>query len=114
MLGRLTRWLRVLGFDTQYDPALHDAALVRLARAETASSSRETDICSASGIRRTRWRSRGNASGPDFTTRRGAGKTGSISASPQRRAGLRPQAVLEYLRNARPRRRDESIPLKSS
>jgi uncharacterized protein with PIN domain len=34
MLGRLARWLRVLGFDTTYDPALHDAALVRLADAE--------------------------------------------------------------------------------
>jgi hypothetical protein len=34
MLGRLARWLRVLGFDTHYDPALHDAALVRLADAE--------------------------------------------------------------------------------
>ena len=34
MLGRLARWLRVLGFDTLYDPDLHDAALVRLADAE--------------------------------------------------------------------------------
>jgi uncharacterized protein len=31
MLGRLARWLRVLGFDTSYDAALADAALVRLA-----------------------------------------------------------------------------------
>lgn len=31
MLGRLARWLRVLGFDTSYDPALTDADLVRLA-----------------------------------------------------------------------------------
>jgi uncharacterized protein len=34
MLGRLARWLRVLGFDTSYDAALTDAALVRLARDE--------------------------------------------------------------------------------
>ena len=34
MLGRLARWLRVLGFDTTYDAALADAALVRLADAE--------------------------------------------------------------------------------
>lgn len=34
MLGRLARWLRVLGFDTLFDPALHDAALVRLAESE--------------------------------------------------------------------------------
>jgi hypothetical protein len=34
MLGRLARWLRVLGFDTLYDTALHDPALVRIADAE--------------------------------------------------------------------------------
>jgi uncharacterized protein len=34
MLGRLARWLRVLGFDTIYDPSLHDEALVRLAESE--------------------------------------------------------------------------------
>jgi uncharacterized protein len=34
MLGRLARWLRVLGFDTRCDPALHDEALVRLSEAE--------------------------------------------------------------------------------
>ena len=34
MLGRLARWLRVLGFDTAYDATLHDPALVRLADAE--------------------------------------------------------------------------------
>jgi len=34
MLGRLTKWLRILGFDTAYDPALDDHALLRLARAE--------------------------------------------------------------------------------
>jgi uncharacterized protein with PIN domain len=34
MLGRLARWLRALGYDTTYDPALPDPALVRLADAE--------------------------------------------------------------------------------
>jgi uncharacterized protein len=34
MLGRLARWLRVLGFDTRYEPTLDDRALVRLADAE--------------------------------------------------------------------------------
>ncbi len=34
MLGRLARWLRVLGYDTLYLPELDDAALARLARAE--------------------------------------------------------------------------------
>lgn len=34
MLGRLARWLRAAGYDTAYDPALGDAALLRQARAE--------------------------------------------------------------------------------
>lgn len=34
MLGRLARWLRVLGYDTIYDERLHDHALVRLSRRE--------------------------------------------------------------------------------
>lgn len=34
MLGRLARWLRVLGFDTRYDPSMHDAELARIADAE--------------------------------------------------------------------------------
>jgi uncharacterized protein with PIN domain len=34
MLGRLARWLRALGFDTAYDPALDDPQLVRLAARE--------------------------------------------------------------------------------
>ena len=34
MLGRLARWLRMLGFDTTYDATLPDPALVRLADAE--------------------------------------------------------------------------------
>ncbi len=34
MLGRLAKWLRILGYDTLYDPSWDDAYLVRLARAE--------------------------------------------------------------------------------
>jgi uncharacterized protein with PIN domain len=34
MLGRLAKWLRLLGYDTAYHPELDDAALARLARAE--------------------------------------------------------------------------------
>jgi uncharacterized protein with PIN domain len=34
MLGRLARWLRVLGYDTVYDATIHDPELVRLADAE--------------------------------------------------------------------------------
>jgi len=34
MLGRLARWLRVLGYDTVYEPTLDDDALVRLANRE--------------------------------------------------------------------------------
>lgn len=34
MLGSLARWLRVLGYDTLYDPNLSDHELIRVARAE--------------------------------------------------------------------------------
>ncbi len=34
MLGKLARWLRVLGFDVLYDPQLDDPELVRIARRE--------------------------------------------------------------------------------
>ena len=34
MLGRLARWLRFLGYDTVYDAALDDAAVVRRAQQE--------------------------------------------------------------------------------
>jgi uncharacterized protein with PIN domain len=34
MLGRLAKWLRILGYDTAYFPHLDDDQLVRLARAE--------------------------------------------------------------------------------
>jgi len=34
MLGTLAKWLRILGYDTLFDPGLDDHQLVRLARAE--------------------------------------------------------------------------------
>ena len=34
MLGRLAKWLRILGYDTAYFPHMDDDQLVRLARAE--------------------------------------------------------------------------------
>ena len=34
MLGRLARWLRILGYDTLYDVSLDDPQLVRIARAQ--------------------------------------------------------------------------------
>ena len=34
MLGRLAKWLRILGYDTLYDAALDDPELVRIARAQ--------------------------------------------------------------------------------
>jgi hypothetical protein len=34
MLGRLAKWLRLLGYDTRYDNAADDARLLRLAQAE--------------------------------------------------------------------------------
>ena len=34
MLGTLAKWLRILGYDTVFDPALDDHQLVRMARAE--------------------------------------------------------------------------------
>jgi uncharacterized protein with PIN domain len=34
MLGTLAKWLRILGYDTHFDPDLDDHQLVRVARAE--------------------------------------------------------------------------------
>lgn len=34
MLGTLAKWLRILGYDTLFDPSLDDHQLARLARAE--------------------------------------------------------------------------------
>lgn len=32
MLGKLARWLRIIGYDTLYEPALDDASILELAR----------------------------------------------------------------------------------
>lgn len=34
MLGRLAKWLRILGYDTLYHPAVEDSVLLRIAREE--------------------------------------------------------------------------------
>jgi uncharacterized protein with PIN domain len=34
MLGRLAKWLRLLGYDTAYHPEMDDSGLARIARAE--------------------------------------------------------------------------------
>ncbi len=34
MLGRLAKWLRLLGYDTRYDNSADDVALLRIAQAE--------------------------------------------------------------------------------
>lgn len=34
MLGRLARWLRLLGFDTYYSPHIEDTLLIKIAREE--------------------------------------------------------------------------------
>ena len=34
MLGKLAKWLRLLGYDTAYNPAWDDMTLIRIARAE--------------------------------------------------------------------------------
>jgi uncharacterized protein with PIN domain len=35
MLGKLAKWLRLLGYDTAYDPGWDDATIVRLSRAQS-------------------------------------------------------------------------------
>jgi uncharacterized protein len=52
MLGRLAKWLRILGYDTRYDPACDDAQLVRLARAEErVLLTRDTELARRRGVR---------------------------------------------------------------
>jgi hypothetical protein len=34
MLGKLARWLRIIGYDTRYDPSLHDDLLLNISRRE--------------------------------------------------------------------------------
>ena len=52
MLGRLAKWLRILGHDTAYFPQLEDRELVRLARAEDRLLlTRDRDLTRRKGLR---------------------------------------------------------------
>ncbi|MCE5260128.1 MAG: Mut7-C RNAse domain-containing protein [Chloroflexi bacterium] len=52
MLGKLARWLRIMGNDTLYDTSLDDAELIRLARAEDrVLLTRDTDLAKRRGAR---------------------------------------------------------------
>ena len=52
MLGTLAKWLRILGYDTLYDPALDDHQLVRLARAESrVLLTRDRELARRRGVR---------------------------------------------------------------
>jgi hypothetical protein len=52
MLGRLARWLRILGYDTLYDAAWDDPHLVRLARAQDrVLLTRDTELARRRGVR---------------------------------------------------------------
>ena len=52
MLGSLARWLRILGYDAVFDPALDDHQLVRLARAEKrVLLTRDRELAQRRGVR---------------------------------------------------------------
>jgi uncharacterized protein with PIN domain len=52
MLGRLAKWLRVLGHDTAYFPQLQDHELIRLARAEDRTLlTRDRELTRRKGVR---------------------------------------------------------------
>jgi len=52
MLGKLAKWLRLLGYDTAYNPAWDDAAIVRLARAEgRVILTRDRELAARRGVR---------------------------------------------------------------
>ena len=52
MLGRLAKWLRILGYDTVYSPALDDPDLVRVSQAEDRILlTRDTGIARRKGVR---------------------------------------------------------------
>ncbi len=52
MLGRLAKWLRILGYDTLYDPSWDDSHLVRLARAEDRILlTRDVELARRKGVR---------------------------------------------------------------
>lgn len=52
MLGRLARWLRILGYDAAYHPNLQDRELARMARAQgRVLLTRDTELARRKGIR---------------------------------------------------------------
>ena len=52
MLGRLAKWLRILGYDTLYNPSWDDLYLVRLARAQDRILlTRDTELARRRGVR---------------------------------------------------------------
>jgi uncharacterized protein with PIN domain len=52
MLGRLAKWLRILGHDTAYFPELEDSQLVRIARAEERTLlTRDRELTRRKGVR---------------------------------------------------------------
>ena len=52
MLGTLAKWLRLLGYDTLFDPALDDHRLVRLARAgDRVLLTRDRELARRRGVR---------------------------------------------------------------
>ncbi len=52
MLGTLAKWLRILGYDTLFDPSLDDHQLVRLARAENrVLLTRDRELARRRGVR---------------------------------------------------------------
>jgi uncharacterized protein with PIN domain len=52
MLGKLAKWLRLLGYDTAYDNVADDHELARLARAESrVLLTRDRDLASRRGLR---------------------------------------------------------------
>ena len=52
MLGRLVRWLRLLGYDTVYYPRIEDSVLLRIAREENRILlTRDSRLVKARGLR---------------------------------------------------------------
>jgi uncharacterized protein with PIN domain len=52
MLGTLAKWLRILGYDTLFDPVLDDHQLVRLARADgRVLLTRDRELAGRRGVR---------------------------------------------------------------
>ncbi|MBC7234378.1 MAG: Mut7-C RNAse domain-containing protein [Chloroflexi bacterium] len=52
MLGRLAKWLRILGYDTRFDPTLNDAELVMLSqREDRVLLTRDAELAKRKGLR---------------------------------------------------------------